>query len=338
MDFQSTLNPNEINPGASFSSAFQSGLGAAVQLHGQQLQKQIAMSQLGEQGREFDLMQQLRQKELGLNQQRTMADIASINAGTELEKTQIGQQQFALQQLPKMAANRAAIAQWQASPEAQDPSSFESSMMKLRAALPHPDAMGDQEWQQTANSLEQQQLKTTASLNFQAAHNKNLQILADAPTLFGDQGTKAFMVNPNGDPTDPKNYNMAALAQASEQKQIQMSRAGQEFATQQKIAESVAVGDEWVKRMQVTAASRELTAQERSMTQMYTDASNRVKADPSDKQAAADLENAKQAILQYNQIHPAVSVGQPAGGSMQNPSGTPTQAPAQSFIQQFQGK
>jgi hypothetical protein len=353
MDFQSTLNPNEINPGASFQSAFQSGLGAAVQLHGQNLQNQLGMAQLGESSREFDLMQQLRQKELALNQQHTMADIGLIGAQTDLESTQVGQQQFALQQLPKMAANKAAIAQWQATPDAQDPANAESNLMKLRSQLPYPEAMGDQEWEQTANTIQGQQLKTTASLNFQAAHNKNLQVLSDAPTLLGDQGTKSFMTNPKGDPTDPTNYNMAALSQATLQKQVEMSRAGQQFQTQQKIAEIQEQGAQRLQYAQQLTEGRSTNAWERAMSQHYTSAynnyTNLVKAGATDAEllaAKSELDRWSGTIDEYKQstgggsTAPSAPAGTPQGAapSVGQPTGNAQTNPAQALWQQSIGK
>lgn len=268
------VNPNLVNPGASFTQAFQGAAQRGTEQRGQDIQKQVSMAGLGEQGREFDLMQQLRDQQFDLNKQRTMADLGTIGMQQQLMGQQIEQQQYATNMIPKMQANQSFIAKWQTTPDAKNPEEFASNLQDLRSQLPYPEVMGDQTWQGVSSGLEQTHLKTTASINFQNAHNQQLQVLGQAPTLLGAQGTKQFMTNPNGDPTDPTNYNMGDLSQAVLQKQTELQHNTMAFQAQQKISEIQEQGNQRLQYAQALGASRTTNAYERAISQRYATAYN----------------------------------------------------------------
>src|ERR1700677_4289794 len=99
LDFVNTqTNPNLINPGASIGQGLNTGVMAGLQLRQQALQKQLTMAGLGEQSREFDLMQQLREQQFGVEKQMTAGQIGMLGAETQLYGQQLQNQQFALSQ------------------------------------------------------------------------------------------------------------------------------------------------------------------------------------------------------------------------------------------------
>lgn len=339
---------NLINPGASFTSAFQGGMQMALRQKELAQQKELSMAQMAQQRSEFDVTSQLQQQQLALTKQKTMADLSMIGTHQQLAGIQIQQQQFQLDQVRNQAPNNAAIAQWQQSPESQNPTSlqqFDQSLGSLRASLPNAQSMTDLQWNQTAEGLRHQFLQTSIGQNLSAAHTSQLQTLNEAIPVLGPDGLRKFMVNPQGDPTNPSTYNMPALAQATLQNQTDRSIAhAQALSDIQVKAKTQEIGDQGQQRLDYAntlISGRSATQWERTMGQQAKAANDNLTKLKLGGATASELVPAQAEAAKWNQIletYQQANGGGNTNGSMQNPGETNSSNPGTEYIQKNWGQ
>lgn len=356
MDFVSTLNPNEINPGQSFTSAFQGGLGAAVQLKGQQNQKEISMAQLGQQAQEFSVTTELEKQRLAQAGAVNMAQIASINANTDYMHT-----------LGASAANTLTS-------DINDKGVLADDYSKMHT-MPTSDLLNYQGGSYTTQAGRAQFEGAKAQI-LGTVQGQQAQQLANADTtarvqLQQDQLSNVNYAQQYQIPI-PKTANgqidhgalNTAVVQDQIAKQTARARAMTDVATQAKLAEIQAQGAERLQYAQALTQSRNISSTGRFVSQHYQAASkalddlNKAGATDQEKLAAqAELDRWSKNLQDYQQspegqsdaaqVAPAAGTpqgGQPQGNNMQNPSGLPQPNgqgqvnPAQALWQQSLGK
>lgn len=89
MQFVSTLNPNEINPGASFVSAYEGGANRAIEQQRLAQQKQLTMAQLAQNQQQFSVTSELEKQKIAQQGVLNMAQIGMMGEQSDLYKTQV---------------------------------------------------------------------------------------------------------------------------------------------------------------------------------------------------------------------------------------------------------
>lgn len=336
MDFTPN-NPNLTNPGASFTEAF--GRGQQLGFQKQQLaqQKELTMAQMGQQQRQFDVVEQLQQQQMDLNRQKTMADLSMMGTQQKLMGIQIDQQQFQADQLPKQAANQAYIQQAMAAPDTFDPTTGASTFASKLANVPHPEALNPVESNQLQIQVADRNSKTQLGQSLAAQNVAQTNDINSFVQMGGD--VKPFLIDPKGPPI-PQNVNMAALGQANKQAQIQFFQTQNDITTQSKLKLIGATGDQRVNYANAQAQGRAATTDERSLV-LRANATNQHVRDLIKAGATpAEINDAKTESEYWNGQLQSFRVNPQRIGAVDG-TAAPTQTPAvqssTSWIQGLQG-
>lgn len=349
------INPNLVNPGASFSSAFQSGMQQATTQRGQDIQKQLTMAQLAQQAQQFSVTTELEKQRLAQQGALNMSQIAMMGAQTKNLQVQTGMTQFQADLQPKVTANGAVVVQAMAMPEASDPATGSQFVLDyVKKNAPYPGVLNPQNLASLSTDIQarnEQSITGQKAKEWAIGQTKILQEAYSTPGV----NPKQYMINPNGSATDPNNFDMNRLGPDVTTKQIAIGRAQSEFQAQQKIAEIQEQGNQRLQYANTLVSGRTTSAYERSLAQHYTAAYNNytglVKAQATEPEISAaqqELQKWSGLLDIYKQNTGDPNAPAQPSDNMQQPGATPNDAsktgvaptinPASKFFQQNIGQ
>lgn len=174
--------------------------------------KQLTMAQMAQNQSQFTALQDLREKEFGLQQNASMSEIALRNSQVDLANQSLKTQQDTFAQQQKQRANQAYMVSVMSDPKASDPDNGTSFIIGKMADAPDPDSFTDADRQSLITTNNLRIANSRAGIANKVNLTNQLSALNEAKMTPGFHA-QDYMINKNGSLDDPSNFDMNGVGQ-----------------------------------------------------------------------------------------------------------------------------